>query len=76
MGRAKILPGLGRTLLIARRLDYIFCDSISSFTVVKSFSKVISGTDHKALISEFEKKIEFKRGPSTWKFNTSYLKDL
>ena len=32
------------------------------------------GTDHKAVVTEFQKG-EFKRGPSTWKFNTSYLKE-
>ena len=34
----------------------------------------MAGTDHKAVVTEFQKG-EFKRGPSTWKFNTSYLKE-
>ena len=47
---------------IARRLDNIFCDSISSPSIVKSFSKVMAGTDHKAIVTEF-KKSEFKKVP-------------
>ena len=59
---------------IARRLDYTFYDSLSSASVVKSFSKVMAGTDHKAVVIESEKS-EFKRGPSKWKLYTSYLKE-
>ena len=38
------------------RLYYIFCDSISSPSVVKSFSKVMAATNHKAVVTEFQKK--------------------
>ena len=36
----------------------------------------MAGSYHKAVVTEFKKKNEFRRDPSTLKFNTSYLKVL
>ena len=59
----------------ARRLDYIFLSSHLMSSSKKIEIKNIGLSDHKAvhLIMNFA---AFKRGPSTFKFNTQILKDL
>ena len=60
------------TPFIARRLDYLFCnDNLMKYL---SFSDMIpfSLSDHKAVVSFF-KLDDYKRGPSTWKFNDSLV---
>ena len=54
-GDNKVFTWFRKNPFIATRLDYIFCDSISSPSVVKSFSKIMAGTDHKAVETELKK---------------------
>ena len=59
---------------IARRLDYIFCNTDLLPSVVESKHEIVCGTDHKAVVATVRTK-EFRRGPSYWKFNNSLLQD-
>ena len=60
------------TPFIARRLDYIFCNSDITPYILDSYHEIIYGTDHKLVIATFMSD-RFKRGRSYWKFNDSLL---
>ena len=59
---------------IARRLDYCFVDESLTDLYLECKHQVAPCTDHKAVVLDLNRS-EFKRGPSYWKFNNSYLKD-
>lgn len=59
---------------IARRLDYCFIAHELISSCVSCEYVYVPNTDHKAIIIELDQS-EFIRGPGTWRFNNSYLKD-
>ncbi len=59
---------------VARRLDYILCSSDIYDRVFECFIVSISGTDHRGCSTRI-RLCDSKKGPGTWHFNGSLLKD-
>ena len=58
------------------RIDYIFISEFMANRVMQGFIKSAIFTDHNLVQIKLQNNFDRTRGPSYWKFNSSYLKDI
>ena len=59
---------------IARRLDYILCNTFANSKITRGEHLLLAGSDHKAVTVTIQMS-NFVKGPGIWRFNDSLLKD-
>ena len=66
---------LKKNLLVQRRLDFWLISDVCQGEVEETNIKTAIRTDHSAITISFNSLDEQTRGPSSWKFNSSFVDD-